>query len=91
MGFRFFRNRTTLRRSVMLKATRKAKRMCRKPRKTIYDCRQMLSYLGWIDCTDTYGMYLKRIKPYVSFQNLKRRISERQKAINKKGVRVNVV
>lgn len=53
--------------------------------------RKLTHYLGWIDCTDTYGMYLKRIKPYVSFQNLKRRISERQKAINKKGVRVNVV
>ena len=72
MGFRFFRGRTTLRKSIMLKATRKARKICGKWRKDIHDCRQMLSYLGWLRCTDTYGMYRKRIKPFVSFRNLRR-------------------
>lgn len=36
---------------------------------------KMLSYLGWLGCTDTYGVYLKYIKPYVSFQKYKRRMS----------------
>lgn len=45
----------------------------RKP--TVHDYRQMMSYLGWIDCTDTYRMYLKHIKPRVSFQRMKRYIS----------------
>ena len=67
----------------MLKATRKARRIAKKPIKTVHDCRQMLSYLGWIDCTDTYAMYKKHIKPYVSFQYLKRRESAYQKRINK--------
>ena len=83
MGFRFYRDRTTLRKSVMLKATRKARRLARKIIKTIYDCKQMLSYLGWLDCTDTYGMYKKHIKPNVNFQHLKRRVSAYQKIINK--------
>ena len=48
-------------------------RLASKP--TIYDIRQMLSYLGWIDHTDTYKMYVDRIKPIVSFQDFKRRIS----------------
>lgn len=78
MGFRFYRNRTTLRRALMLRATRKARSICRKSRegrKTIYDCRQMLSYKGWLTPTDTYGMYKKWIKPYVSFRSLRKKLS----------------
>ena len=83
MGFRFYRDRTTLRKSIMLKAVRKAKRLGRKARITIHDCRQMLSYLGWLDCTDTYSMYLKFIKPYVDFGYLKERESAYQNRINR--------
>lgn len=78
MGFRFYRNRTTLRRALMLRATRKARSICRKSRegrKTNYDCRQMLSYKGWLTPTDTYGMYKKWIKPYVSFRSLRKKLS----------------
>lgn len=84
MGFRFYRNRTTLRRSIMMKASRKAAKVAKKQRKTIHDCRQMLSYLGWIDCTDTYGMYRKYIKPKVSFRGMKRRMSAAQKSMNRR-------
>lgn len=83
MGFRFYRDRTVLRRSIMLKATRKARRIGKKPRTTAHDARQMLSYLGWVDCTDTYGMYEKHIKPFVSFRYLKRKVSSYQKKVNK--------
>lgn len=73
MGFRFYRNRTVLRRQLMVKATRKARRVCKKGRtKNIHDVRQILSYLGWIDATDTYGMYKQWIKPFVSFRACKR-------------------
>lgn len=75
MGFRFYRNRTVLRKTIMYKATRKARKISKKEKATILDARQMLSYLGWIDCTDTYKMYEKWIKPYVSFQQLKRKVS----------------
>lgn len=76
MGFRFYRKRTTLRRSIMLKATRKARRIHKKSKPTVYDYRQMMSYLGWIDATDTYRMYLKHIKPRVNFRKMKRYISK---------------
>lgn len=79
MGFQFYRNRTVLRKSIMLKATRKARKIHKKPyqgrKPTVHDYRQMMSYLGWIDCTDTYRMYLKHIKRRVSFQRMKRYIS----------------
>lgn len=75
MGFRFYRNRTVLRKSILFKAVRKANKIAKKERPTIYDIRQMLSYLGWISCTDTYGAYLKKIKPCVDFQYMKRKMS----------------
>lgn len=75
LGFRFYRNRTTLRRSIMLKATRKSKRMSKKLKMTIHEIRQFVSYIGYINATNTYNMYIKYIKPYVSFQYCKRRIS----------------
>ncbi len=79
MGFQFYRNRTVLRKSIMLKATRKARKIHKKSyqgrKPTIYDYRQMMSYLGWIDCTNTYWMYQKHIKPRVHFQKMKRYIS----------------
>lgn len=86
MGFRFYRDRTTLRRSIMLKCTRKSRRIAKKARRgrnrTIHDARQMLAYLGWIDATDTYGMYKRYVKPYVTFKTLKRYASRYQRRIN---------
>lgn len=76
MGFQFWRHWVTLRRNIMLKATRKARRISKKPVTTIHDCRQMMAYLGWIDCTDTYNMYQKWIKPFVSFRAMRRRESK---------------
>ena len=81
MGFKFYRNKIILRRTIMLKATRKAKKISKKEKITIYDIRQMLSYLGWIDCTNTYGMYEKWIKPYVSFKYCKKRLSNYDRRI----------
>ena len=83
MGFRFYCDRTTMRKTIMLKATRKAKKLSKKDKLTIYDMRQIMAYLGWIDCTDTYGMYCMWIKPYVDFQKCKRRMSKYDKRIAK--------
>ena len=84
MGVRFFRDKTILRKSIMLKATRKVRRMCRKARATIYDCKQMMAYQGWVSATNTYMMYAKYIKPYVSFRYLRKRISLYQLKLNRR-------
>lgn len=86
MGFRFHRNRITLRRSIMLKASRKAKKIFKKEKPSIYEIRQMLSYLGWIDATNTYGFYREHVKPYVNFQKYKRRLSVAARRENRNGV-----
>lgn len=80
MGFRFYRNRTTLRRSIMLRATRKARKISKKSRPTVYDARQMLAYRGWLVATNTRDMYRKWIQPYVSFKRLRKIISRADKS-----------
>lgn len=82
MGFRFYRNRTTLRRTLMLRATRKARKISKKKPKTAYDCRQMLSYKGWISPANTYGMYRKWIKPHVSFRQMRKYVGRVQRKEN---------
>lgn len=84
MGFRFYRKRITMRRSIMLRMTRKARAMGKKEKPTVYDCRQMISALGWLKQTDTYGMYLIWIKPSVNFRNCKKRISRYDKRQSRK-------
>lgn len=83
MGFRFFRDRTIMRKSIMFKCTRKARRMTKKTHINVYDARQMLSYLGWLDYTATYNVYLEYVKPNVNVKKLKRRVSADDKRRSK--------
>lgn len=75
MGFRFYRNKITLRKSIMVSIARRARRIWKKSAMTVFDARQMLSALGWIKQSDTYGFYLARIKPIVDFGKCKKKIS----------------
>ena len=79
MGFRFYRNRTTMRRSIMYRITRKARKIAKKDKPTIYEIKQFMSYVGWLSHSDTYGIYTERVKPYVDIQYMKRRISRYDK------------
>lgn len=86
MGFVFFRTHTRIRRSIMLKATRLAKRMHRTAvegrRYFIKHVSAMLSYMGWFSCTDTYRRYRQRIKPCIEVRKLKHIISKIQRRNN---------
>lgn len=83
MGFKFYRNRTTLRRKIMLRASRKARKIAKKIIITIYDCRQMLAYAGWIAVTNVHSFYVLWIKPYVNLSLLRRQISIYDRRVNK--------
>lgn len=75
MGFKFYRNRTTLRKSILHKMQVKAVRLWKKDKVTIYDAKQMLSALSWIKHSDVYNYYTKHIKPFVIFKKLKQKVS----------------
>lgn len=80
LGFVIHKDRITMRKSILERARAKANRMHRKRRCTRKDASAIISYMGWFSHTNTYGYYLKWIKPKVSVQYCKRRIS----AISKK-------
>ena len=82
LGFVLHRNRVTIRKSILKRIRRKANRIDALGRYRRNDAAAMLSYLGYFKHSDTYGYYLKHIKPKVSIQYCKRRISalDRKKA-----------
>ncbi len=86
MGFVFFRDRTLIRKSIMLSATRLAAKMDRtKEAHRGYFHRHieaMISYIGWFSCTDSYGCYEDYIKPHVNIGKLKKIISKLQRRQN---------
>lgn len=88
MGFRFFRNKTTLRKSNLRRIRRKANKIGKKrkagQRITIHDCQSMLAYLGWTKHTDVYNYYQEWIKPNVNKRELRKKVSRADKAKNKK-------
>lgn len=72
MGFRFYRTHTTIRKCIMLSITRRVRKTYKRlPDITAHDAASVISYLGWTNCTDTYGMFCKWIRPYLHIQLLK--------------------
>ena len=76
MGFKFYRNRTTLRKSNLLRATRKAAQIGRSLTICWKQASSMLSYMGWITHTNTYGVFYQRIRPFVDIKRLKKIVSK---------------
>lgn len=81
MGYRFYCNRVILRKSIMLRMTRKIKSITRsgRHRLTVKDCRAVLSYNGYLKVTKTYNVFKSYIKPYISFKYCKQKISDSDK------------
>lgn len=76
---RYMDDKTILRESIMLSCTRKVNRVAKKEKITWYDATAILSYMGYLSNTDTYDMYLQRVKPYVNVKKLKKIVSKHSK------------
>lgn len=80
MGFLFFREKTLIRKGILLAATRLAATLDREKQAGrgyfVTHIKAMLSYMGWFDCSDTYGAYEKYIKPHVKVGRLRKIISK---------------
>lgn len=75
MGFRFFREKTILRKSLLYRITRTAASISRRSRVDSGSAAAMISYMGWIRRSQSHNVYVKRIRPVVSISSLKRIIS----------------
>lgn len=72
MGFRFFRDRTILRKSIMYRIVRTVMRVYRKGKACTHkDACAIVSYLGWIKHSDSHTLFVTRIKPYLHIQRMK--------------------
>lgn len=76
MGYRFYRDKVTLRKRIMYRMDKNVTRWD-KCHSAINACR-VTSYMGWIKNTDSYHLYLERIRPRVDFYELKEKIRRKQ-------------
>lgn len=79
LGFRFFRNKTILRKRNALRIKRRIKKIGKKEWLTHKDACAVISYFGWIKHSDSYGFYHKSIKPYINIAIAKKVISYNDK------------
>ena len=75
MGFRFYYNRTILRKNIMYKMCRKAQKISIKLRPTLYEVRQIMSYLSWLHYCNIYNVWVDRIEGLVNIHKSRRRVS----------------
>lgn len=79
MGFRFFRHKVILRKSLMYRITRKAAKIKKKSNITNKDASSMISYMGWVKHSQTYKVYNNWIKAKVKIKDLKQIIRNNSK------------
>ena len=71
LGFRFFRNKTILRKSLMLRITAKSRKI--KSSKIIFakDAAAMMSYMGWLKHSQSHSLYRDKIQNISSVKQMK--------------------
>lgn len=80
LGFRFYRNHTTLRKRNALRIRRRLAKIKRKGKLSYTDACAVVSYWGWIKRSDSYQFYHKHVRPFVSVGTARRRIREHAKS-----------
>lgn len=76
LGFRFYHNKTILRKRNMIRISRRARIICKKNVINFKDACVMVSYFGWIKRSNSYCFYNNKIKPYIKMKDMKNIISE---------------
>lgn len=85
MGFKFYRDKTTIRKGIFARATKTARRIHKKDKVTWFDASRMLSYKGWFKRTATYRAFKKYITPFVNLGKLRKIMSNYSKRRNSNG------
>ena len=82
MGFKFYRDKITIRKTIFLRSCRLARRLKKKVKITWYDSTRILSYIGWYRHTDTDNAYKKYIGPNINVSVCKKLVSKHDRRIN---------
>lgn len=76
LGFRFYRDRTTLRRRTALRMRRRVRKISRKPTLNERDAAAIISYWGWLKRSDSRTFYRVHFRPFVSVRTARRELSK---------------
>lgn len=71
LGFKFHPNKTTIRKSIMLRISRKARTIARAAYASIRNAHAKVSYIGYIVNSDSQRFYEKWVRPFVNIKHLK--------------------
>lgn len=83
LGFKFHRTHVTMRKRNSLRIRRRARKIYKKKILNFKDSSAMLSYLGWLQHSNSYSFYTKNIKPYVNIKVMKEVVSNESRKRNK--------
>jgi len=79
LGFRFFRNKTILRKRNALRIRRRIVKIKKKGKLNYKDACAVISYWGWIKRSNSYNFYNKYVKSIISIRKAKKVVSEHAK------------
>ena len=82
LGFRFFRDKTILRKRNALRIRRRMRKIQKKGALSYKGACVVISYWGWIKRSDSFNFYHKDVKPIVSVGYAKKVVSDYAKANN---------
>ena len=82
LGYRFYRNKTTLRRRNALRIRRRFAKIGKRGYLSLKDAQAVVSYWGWMKHCDSYKFYNKYCKPYASIGKAKGVIRKHAKLRN---------
>jgi len=82
LGFRFFRDKTILRKRNTLRIRRRLNKIGKKENLNYTDACAVISYWGWIKRSNSYNFYNQYVKSKISLRNAKRTVSEYAKLCN---------
>jgi len=85
MGFKFYREKTTIRKATFLRACRTARKIKKDGKLTLNRAYKIMSYKGWFDDTDSYMAFKRHVLKIVSVQQCKKLISKESKKRSNNG------
>ena len=80
LGFRFFRDKTILRKRNALRISRRFRKITRKQNLNYKDASAAISYWGWLKRSDSYNFYNGKLKPLVSINYARKVVSNYARA-----------
>jgi hypothetical protein len=75
LGFRFFRDKTILRKRNALRIRRRIRKIGKKKELSLKDACAVISYWGWIKRSNSFNFYNKYVKPTISVGRAKKAVS----------------